>query len=118
MARKASVKQARSLRQTASSPERYLWRLLRGRGLEELKFRRQFPIGPYVADFVCLRHRLIVEVDGPFHDPERDARRDAWLAAQGFRTLRFSTHEVVSKEERVLGRILAAVGRPGPIGDV
>jgi very-short-patch-repair endonuclease len=64
--------------------ERLLWRRLRGRGLADLKFRRQVAIGRYVVDFVCLRHRLIVEADGPFHDPVQDAARDAWLALQGF----------------------------------
>jgi very-short-patch-repair endonuclease len=98
----------------ASSTERDLWRLLRDRRLDGLKFRRQVPIGPYVADFVCLRHRLIVEADGPFHDPDRDATRDAWLARQGFRVLRFSNHEIDSGEHRVFARILAAVGQPGP----
>jgi very-short-patch-repair endonuclease len=85
-----------------------LWALLRGRQTEALKFRRQVPIGAYVADFACLRHRLLVEVDGPFHDPERDDKRDAVLAGQGFRVLRFTTHEVMSKPELVLARIVAA----------
>src|SRR3712207_7980105 len=50
------------------------------------KFRRQVPIGPYVVDFVCLQHRLVVEADGPFHDAEHDRRRDDWLASIGFRS--------------------------------
>lgn len=115
MPRKASTPQARALRRSQPSAERTLWALLRDRRLDGLKFRRQAPLGPYVADFLCLRHRLILEVDGPFHDAERDAVRDAWLAAEGFRVLRFSTQDVVSGEERVIARILAAVGRPGQL---
>ena len=57
--------------------------------MADLKIRRQVPIGRYIADFVCLRHRLIIEFDGPFHDEEEDAIRDAWLATQYFRVLRF-----------------------------
>jgi very-short-patch-repair endonuclease len=118
MARKASIGQARRLRRSESSTERNLWKLLRNRRLDRLKFRRQVPIGPYVADFVCLRHRLIVEADGPFHDPERDAARDTWLAEQGFRVLRFANHEVDVGEHRVIAKILAAVGQKAPIGEV
>jgi very-short-patch-repair endonuclease len=84
MARKASIPMARALRRSAPATETLLWSLLRDRRLDGLKFRRQVPLGPYVADFVCLRHRLIVEADGPFHDPEADARRDAGLAARAF----------------------------------
>ena len=79
MPRDAAITQARSLRRRAPVTERQLWTLLRDRRLADLKFRRQVPMGPYVLDFVCFQHRLIVEADGPFHDPEHDARRDQWL---------------------------------------
>ncbi len=110
MARKATTNQARSLRQKAPSTERFLWRLLRDRRLDGLKFRRQVPLGPYVLDFVCHRHRLVVEADGPFHDPEHDALRDAFLAAQGFRVLRFTNHEIGAADHRVIMKILEAIG--------
>lgn len=58
---------ARRMRHEPSTMERKLWAILRDRRLEGLKFQRQVVIGPYVADFVCLRRRLIVEADGPFH---------------------------------------------------
>jgi len=102
---------ARRLRQDAPAPERVLWRLLRDRQLEGLKFRRQLPVGRYVADFACLRHRLIIELDGPHHDEGRDAVRDAWLAAQGFRVLRFK-NEQLGASDYVLGAILEAVTAP------
>jgi very-short-patch-repair endonuclease len=89
--------------------------VLRDRKLDGIKFRRQVPIGPYVVDFACLRYRLIVEADGPHHDAERDAARDAWLAAQGFRTLRFTNEEIAAKDWRIVQRILVATGRPPPI---
>ena len=90
--------------------ERALWNLLRGRRLEGLKFRRQVPIGRYVVDFLCLRHRLIVEADGPHHeDSLHDVERDAWLRSQGFRVLRFANKEIEDWPERVLDAITAAV---------
>jgi very-short-patch-repair endonuclease len=91
--------------------ERVLWRLLRDRRLDSLKFRRQLPIGRYVVDFARLRHRLIIEADGPFHDAARDAERDAWLSAQGFRVLRFKNEEL-NTPDRVLGLILEACAVP------
>ncbi len=59
-----------------------------------------------------MRHRLVIEADGPFHDPERDAVRDAWLAAKGFRVLRFPNTEIQLKDWQVIGRILEVVGTP------
>jgi len=72
-------KLAKRMRRAPVTMERKLWAILRDRRPEGLKFRRQVVIGAYVVDFVCMRHRLIVEADGPFHDVERDAVRDAWL---------------------------------------
>jgi very-short-patch-repair endonuclease len=61
---------------------------------------------------VCLRHRLVVEADGPFHDPDHDATRDAWLRSQGFRVLRFSNNDIYSRDWQVIGAILRAVAVP------
>ena len=82
---------SRQLRATMTDAERKLWSALRQKNLEGLRFRRQFPIGRYVADFVCLERRLVVEVDGGQHDAryQYDAIRDRELAARGFRVLRF-----------------------------
>ena len=107
-------RRAHTLRRNSTATERRLWSLLRAKRLQGLKFRRQVPIGPYVADFLCLRHRLVVEADGPFHNPEADAVRDAWLSAQGFRVLRF-TNSQISASDQVLGAILEAVEAP-PVG--
>jgi very-short-patch-repair endonuclease len=67
--------------------------------------------GPYVIDFLCLRHRLIVEADGPFHVPDADEVHDAWFRSQGFRVLRLTNREC-NDLDRVLGRILEAVEAP------
>jgi very-short-patch-repair endonuclease len=104
-------RRARSFRSNQTATERKLWSLLRARRLGALKFRRQVPIGPYTVDFLCLRHRLVVEADGPFHTAEADAKRDAWLGSQGFRVLRF-TNGQINAPDQVLGAILAAVEAP------
>ncbi len=115
MDREASKNRARRLRHNPSATERTLWDRLRDRRLGGLKFRRQMAMGPYVMDFVCLRFRLVVEADGPFHDPARDAVRDAWLIARGFRVLRFSNHEIQGDGESVAERILSALDELPPI---
>ena len=107
--RQRTLNHAKRMRRSPSMSERLLWKLLRGRQLEGFKFRRQVPIGRYVVDFVCLRHRLIVEADGPFHDEIRDAERDAWLRAEGFQILRFPNSEIVTRPENILMAIAAAV---------
>jgi very-short-patch-repair endonuclease len=85
-----------------------LWFKLRDRRLSGLKFLRQYPIGPYVADFVCRDRRLIVEVDGGQHsDSSRDRIRDAALAAEGYRILRFWNTDVLSNIDGVLTAILS-----------
>jgi very-short-patch-repair endonuclease len=87
--------------------------------LNGTSFRRQTPIGPYVADFVCHAASLIVELDGGQHFEDqhsrRDARRDAFLASKGFRVLRFNNHDVMSNRQGVLETIAAALeATPSP----
>ena len=102
---------AKSFRKRPVLTERRLWVLLRGRGLDGLKFKRQVPIGPYIADFACPAHRLIVELDGSQHaDSAADRRRDAFLAHEGWRVLRVWNAEVVENPNAVLFRIGEAVG--------
>jgi very-short-patch-repair endonuclease len=110
--RRATVRQARALRRSAPSTEQLIWKLLRDRRLDGLKFRRQVPVGRYVVDFACLRHRLIVEADGPFHDAEHDAKRDAWLTAAGFRVIRFLNEDAQNRDWEVIRRILDEVEAP------
>ncbi|MDR3507555.1 MAG: endonuclease domain-containing protein [Caulobacteraceae bacterium] len=107
---------ARRLRRRLDLPEVLLWDALRGRRLEGLRFRRQHPIGPYCLDFYCEAARLAVEVDGYSHDvgdrPERDLRRDAWVAEQGVRTLRIPARDVLDDLDTVLTAILASAREP------
>ena len=81
-------------------PEVMLWVRLRPRQPEGPRIRRQHPIGPYIADFYCSAARLVIEVDGRGHNmgdrPERDERRDAWMAAQGFTVLRYTAADVMA----------------------
>lgn len=110
---------ARGLRKESTDAERKLWALLRNRALVGCKFRRQFPIDPYVADFVCVEKRLIVELDGGQHveDAERDEKRTAFLKSRGYTVLRFWNDDVLLRTDDVLAEVLRsldAVGRPSP----
>jgi len=101
---------ARALRRRMTDAEQRIWYFLRGRHLVGFKFRRQHPIGPYVVDFVCLAHKLVVELDGGQHasDPN-DLRRDAFLQRNGYRVLRFWNNEALSNTSVVCESILRAV---------
>jgi very-short-patch-repair endonuclease len=93
---------ARGLRRDMTEAERALWYLLRSRRFSGFKFRRQMPIGHYIADFVCLECRLIVEADGGQHaESTYDERRDRWLKDQGFRVLRFWNFDILRKRDEV-----------------
>ena len=94
--------------------ETILWRALRGSRFEGYKFRRQVPIGKYVADFLCVEKKLIVELDGaPHHDPDQqihDARRTIWLRAQGYRVLRIPNDTVIGGGDIALDFVRSALG--------
>jgi adenine-specific DNA-methyltransferase len=96
------------LRREQTDAEKKLWSKLRDRRLCGVKFRRQHPIGPFVADFCCVEMRLIVELDGSQHmmQVESDRKRTRYLAQKGFRMLRFSNHHVLTQIDAVLERIL------------
>src|SRR5580698_6968323 len=94
---------ARQLRARMTDAERKLWFALKDRRFAAFKFRRQVPVGPYIADFLCFEKRLIVEVDGGQHaDSVRDAERDNWLAQNEFQVLRFWNSDVLQNLEGVL----------------
>ncbi len=95
--------------------ERKLWFALKDRRLKGLKFRRQVPVGPFIADFLCFDLRLVVEVDGGQHaESLRDADRDRWFADNGFRTLRFWNNDVLSNLEGGLTVIDDQDDNPSP----
>jgi len=109
----AAKAHARAMRRAPTEAERKLWRGLRDRSMQALKFRRQAPIGGYIADFLRLEHRRVVEVDGAQHaDNRRDAARDVGLAREGCRILRFWSLEVLTARESVLATIAARRGLP------
>ncbi len=103
---------ARRLRADQTEVEKRLWLRLRDRGMLGLKFRRQVPLGPYVADFVCAERALIVELDGGQHGSSeaRDDRRTAWLESRGWRVVRFWNNEVGENIDGVLHAIAGACG--------
>jgi BirA family biotin operon repressor/biotin-[acetyl-CoA-carboxylase] ligase len=110
---------ARALRAGMTDSERKLWARLR---MEQLgvKFRRQHPLGGYIADFACLCPKLIVELDGSQHADQAayDARRDAFFRDHGFAVLRFATNEPLKNIDGVLTAISEQLGlareRPHP----
>src|SRR5213592_2335171 len=116
---------ARELRKSGTDAERRIWSYLRGQRLGGNSFRRQHPVGPYIADFYCHAARLIVELDGGQHsDPEAvayDERRAAAMSAQGIDVIRFSDVDALKDSEAVARAILAKVERrvghsPPPVG--
>jgi very-short-patch-repair endonuclease len=86
------------LRRNLTEAERLLWHQLRDKRVGGVRFRRQYRLGAYVVDFVCLPARLVIEVDGPSHEftTGADERRTLWLESQGFRFIRLSNEQVMS----------------------
>jgi adenine-specific DNA-methyltransferase len=103
---------SRTLRQNSTDAERKLWTILRSGQLNGFKFRRQVEIDGYVVDFLCPERRLVIEVDGGQHTPERDARRTAYLEKQGLRVIRFWNHDVVQNLGGVWTTIEEALTTP------
>jgi len=105
----AKRERARELRRSMTLAERRLWSILNLRQVEGLRFRRQHPIGPYIADFACVEVRLVVEVDGSQHQADiGDRRRDAYLRSQNFTVLRFWNNEVLANPEGTRAAIVMA----------
>ena len=114
--RSETAARARQLGLNMTDGERKLWSELRQfRRLYGLHVRRQAPIGPFIADFAIHSLRLVIEVDGEHHfSPEgmhRDARRDAWLSREGYKTLRFTTGDLENAFDGCIEEILRAVGQ-------
>ncbi len=116
---------ARRQRASANEFAMDVWQMLRNRRCRGQKFRREYPIPPYTADFCCVALKLIIEIDGVHHQSEagrnRDARRDSWLAEQGYDVLRISgfrvtqdPDEVKLQIEKAIDRRAQAMKRPSP----
>jgi very-short-patch-repair endonuclease len=107
---KARTPLARVSRRDQTVSVNRLWWLLRNRRLRGIKFRRQVPIGPYVVDFCCLAARIVVELDGHYHDSEKeyDAARTEYLRLYGFQVIRFKNDVLKKDPNRVCREIWAA----------
>jgi very-short-patch-repair endonuclease len=115
----AKLYSARALRRDETLAEKRLWEQLRNRTLEGFKFSRQVPIGSFIADFVCRKQRLIVEVDGATHSTDEeqayDIRRTGFLKFEGYTVIRFQNDEILNGMDEVLTLILQVLrNRPLP----
>ena len=110
---RGTVEYARMLRKQMTYAESLLWQRLRKKSLDGFRFRRQHPIGPYIADFFCNEAALVVEVDGGIHQEqdqtEKDRRRDIALKQHRLAVLRFTNREIETDIESVLDQIKAAL---------
>ena len=115
LAPEEDLERVRRFRVEGTEAEATLWQLLRNRKLIGCKFRRQVPIGRYIADFYCHERKLIVELDGGIHsEPDQQAHdrsRVEFLFSQGLRILRLSNEEALGSPEKVLDRIRTALIR-------
>jgi len=104
-----NIPRARRLRRNQTPEEGLVWSRLRRKQQLGCKFRRQHPVGPYIVDFACVARSLIVELDGGHHGDDEespyDEQRSQYLAAHGFRVIRFSNLQVRVDLDRVLRRI-------------
>jgi len=98
-----------SLRKSSTSAEGTLWAMLKSRKLDGKKFRRQYSIGNYIADFCCPTEKLIIELDGDPHGEnpkiQEDEKRDKYLESLGFTVLRFENRIVFQDPEYLIGEI-------------
>ena len=110
----ASSERARNLRKSQTEAEGLLWSLLRSKQLCGLKFRRQHPIGPFFADFACQSRRVVVELDGEYHDhiQENDLRRERILESHGWKVIRVANDDVLKDAESVARSIAQQLGLP------
>jgi very-short-patch-repair endonuclease len=102
---------SREFRLNATDAERRLWSRLSARQVANTRFNRQFPVGPFICDFVSRSARLVIEVDGGQHalKAEADARRTAYLESQGYRVIRFWNHDVLANTDGVVELIEQAL---------
>jgi 5-methyltetrahydrofolate--homocysteine methyltransferase len=102
--------EALRMRRKPTPAEERLWQQLRAGRIDGLRFRRQHPVGRFIADFYCVRAGLIVEVDGPAHatQTESDEERTAYLRSMGLELIRFSNDEVLTNMPHVIERIRQA----------
>ncbi|MBP89201.1 MAG: DNA methyltransferase [Planctomycetaceae bacterium] len=103
---------ARELRQQQTKAESLLWQILRAKRFCGLKFRRQYPIGPFFADFACVELKYIIELDGGYHDYtfESDVSRQEYLENEGWRVIRFANEDVLEDVDAVAVSVARQLG--------
>lgn len=111
-----TVARSRTLRTHMTDAERKLWKHLRNKQLNGWRFRRQHPIGNYIADFACIECKLVIELDGGQHATQQsyDAIRDQHIKEQGFTILRFWNHDVMKNIDGVIQTILESLEQTSP----
>jgi very-short-patch-repair endonuclease len=124
LAPESGFEKAKTLRRNATGTEQLLCNELRRGQLDGLKFRRQHPIGPYIADFYCHASQLVIELDGLVHEQTEqqayDRNRDDWMMEYGLKVLRFANTDVEQNIDEVKEKILQITklphgcGRPSP----
>ncbi len=112
-----NLDKAKSLRTNSTEAEKLLWRKLRNRQLNNLKFRRQEPLGNYIVDFLCVENKLVIELDGGQHasQQEYDSIRDKYFRENGYGILRFWNNDVLQNPDGVLQTIRQALPHPDPL---
>jgi very-short-patch-repair endonuclease len=100
-----TLHRARRLRSELTEAEKRLWSHLRSRQIRGLKFRRQHPIPPYIADFCCIEKKLIIELDGSQHGQQVDEARSQYLERRGWKVVRYWDNDVLCNTESVLEAI-------------
>src|ERR1700744_5731079 len=124
---KRSEENAKALRKQLTSAEKLFWKIVRNRNLSGLKFRRQHPIGPFIADFYCHALKLVVEIDGDIHDLEDvrqyDTQRQNYLKEVGIKVLRLKNEDVFANAHLIEVAISALmvypdlIPNPSPTGE-
>ena len=104
-----SYERARALRKELTPAERKLWSVLRGKQLNGVSFRRQHAIGNYIVDFVSIKKKLIIELDGSQHleQEEYDTERTKYLESQGYKVVRFWNNQVEREMDGVIRNLEA-----------
>jgi len=95
------------LRRFPTYCERIIWSYLRARRMLGLKFRRQHPLGPYIVDFICLREKIIIEIDGLVHKNQKayDRKRDEWIGSKGYTVLRINNVDLEKDKEGFIEKL-------------